>query len=421
MLLLIIIISFYIMHVHFLLKNIFWGVSGEKFFIWFVPYRFSCDVAWGALVFGGSCAAAFVIGYVISSCALYNHSVKPGGKVISDKDIRKAVWCSNIFLAAQIGFAIFLISKVGLNYSALFDLKMSMSFLSEIRMVPLLLVSFVYLNKPPSEWLKGKGLKFSAIMLTLYFIVSVLMQSRSVVFEFAMIFAFSWLMWQGNKIKIRYIIIVLCAMIIPNLMVMPRFGGELDWQTIIAGIFSFEYTVVLSNIVSSAIAQNQPPLLVDFFIGIPSRVIPSFLRNVLGIGITPGTGGDYYWTVLCDAGVYGGGYSLLGEMYINLGWWGILMFTLFGFSAGKFIKGASRVGSVSLLYATAPLIYAHFLLAFRNDFGTFAKASIQIILLAIIMNFVLRIRWFPRTSAANEWQGFKRIDTTIKAAMLQSH
>jgi len=128
-----------------------------------------------------------------------------------------------------------------------------------------------------------------------------------VVFECAVVIGFSWLMWQGNKIRIKYVVISLCAMFVPNLMALPRFGGTLDWQTKIAGIFSFEYTVLTNNIVSSAIANN-PPLLVDFFISISSLLIPSPLRNVLGTGITGGVAPDYFEFILEDAGAFGGGY-----------------------------------------------------------------------------------------------------------------
>lgn len=399
-----------------MLKNIFWDMGGAYFFTYYTPYRFSRDVAMETLIFCVSCAAAFVIGYIFSKCTLYKQSAKSGGKLISEKYINKAVWYLNIFLALHIVLDLYALCIAGFNYSTIFNLKISMSFLFESRMLVFVLLGFVYLNKPPETWLKAKRLRFTAILLALYFIISVLMQSRSVVFECTAVIGFCWLMWKGNKIKIKYLVVLLCAIPMANLIVLPRLP-DMDWQTTIAGIFSFEYTVLISNIVSSTIASNHPPLLVDFFIATPSRIIPSPLRNLLEIGMPIGSGGNYWQIVLGNAGVYGGGFSLLAEMYGNLGRWGISMFLFLGFLIGKFIKGASRVGSVSLLYAAAPLIYAHFVLAFRNDFGTFAKASIQIILVAIIMKFILRIRWLSRTSTANEWQRFKRIDTTIKDAM----
>ncbi|HHT9158543.1 MAG TPA: hypothetical protein ACFYEH_01655 [Candidatus Brocadiaceae bacterium] len=364
------------------------------------------------LVFCVSCAVAFVIGYIISKCVLDSRSAKSCGKLISEKYINKAIPFLNIFLALQIGLGLYALSREGLNYSAIFNLKMSMNFLFESRMLALVLLGFVYLNKPPETWLKEKRLRFTAKLLFLYFIISLFMQSRSVVFEFGTVIAFSWLMWQGNKIKIKYIVILLCIMVIPNLIVLPRFGGALDWQTIIAGIFSFEYTVAMNNIVSAAIADSHPLLLVDLFWGIPSLLIPSPIRKAIGIDLTPGPGGDYYLKILEDAGVFGGGFSLLAETYMNLGWWAILLFVFLGFLIGKFIKGAARVGGVDLLYATAPLMYASFIIAFRNNFATFAKYSIQLILIAMIIKIILKIRWIPLTSATNNGQRVERVDAT---------
>ena len=402
MLLLIIIFGFYVMHVHFMLKNIFMGASGAEIFYVFVPYRFSRDVALDTLVLGVSCIVAFVLGYIVSKCVFDNRPVKPHDDTICDNFLYKSVVIMNIFIAFQIGFSLFIISMVGLNYSALFNLKMSMSFLFEIRMVGLLLVCFVCLNKPPSEWLKDKKLRLSAILLALYFVVSVLLQSRSALFECAAIIVFPWLMWQKNKIKIKYVVMLFCTMIIPNLIVLPRFGGVMDLKQIIAGVFSFEYTVALSNIVSAAIENNHPPLIVDFFLSIPSLLIPSPIRNAIGLNITPGTGGDYYLTILQDAGVLGGGFSMLAEAYINLSWWAIILFLLLGYVIGKFIKGAARVGKVNLLYATAPLMYASFLINLRNNFATFAKYSIQLIIIAFIVKAILKARWVPLSSAIND-------------------
>jgi len=391
MLLIIILFVFYVMHIHFLLRNIFGDVSGGHFFNLYMPYTFSRDVALETLVFSVSCAVAFVIGYFFSKCKLRNQPVKSGEKLISEGYIDKSIMYLNIFLAFQIGLGLYTLCVAGLNYSAIHHLKLSMSFAVESRIVALLLVSFVYLNKPPKEWLFEKRLRLTAILLTFYLIIAVLLQARSVVFECAAVIGFCWLMWQGNKIIIRYLVILLSAIFVPNLIVLPRFGGALDWQTKIDGIFSFEYTVLMNNIVSSAIANNHPPLLVDFFISIPSLLIPSPLRNVLGTGITPGVAPDYFEFILEDAGAFGGGFSLLAEMYMNLGWWGILMFVFFGFLIGKFIKRASIVGGVDLLYAAAPLIYAQFIISFRNNFSTFAKYSIQLILVAMIMKYILNV------------------------------
>lgn len=380
------------MHIHFLIKYLVWGVNGANYFNIYIPYRFSRDVAFGTFYLGASSAVGFVAGYIASRCVLKHRGVNLKENIVNDKYVYKSVLYVNLFLMFQIIFGVIIISIGGLNYSALFDLKMSMSFLFELRMVALLLICFILLNKPPNEWLKDKKLRLPGIFLVIYFMIAVLLQSRSVLFECAVIILFPWLMWHGNKIKIKYIFILLCATIVPNLIALPRFSGDLNWKEIIDGVFSFEYSVSLNNIVSAAFENNRPPLLVDIFISIPLLLIPSPIRNLFGLNIPPGTGGEYYSTILEDSGVLGGGFSMLAEAYINYSWWAIILFVLTGFIIGKLIKGASGVGRVNMLYATAPLIYASFIINLRNNFATFTKYSIQIVIIAIIMNYVIQIR-----------------------------
>jgi len=130
--------------------------------MYYIPYRFSRDVAIETLIFCISCAVAFVIGYILSKCVLDKRPKKSGGKPISEKYINKAIRFLNIFLVLQIGLGLYALCRAGLNYSAIFNLKLSMNFLYESRMVSLLLVSFVYLNKPPENWVKEKKTKINS-------------------------------------------------------------------------------------------------------------------------------------------------------------------------------------------------------------------------------------------------------------------
>lgn len=409
MLLVFVIFTFYIMHIHFLLQYIIWDIAGADFFIYYVPYRYSREVALETLLFCVSCAVVFVVGYYLSKRAFLTRLPRSQEKLKNENHFEKSIRFANLFLAIQISLGLYALAVNGLNYAAIFHFKMSMNFLYESRMVALLLLSYVLLNTPPKEWLSNKKYRLTAVLFSLYFVLSVLMQSRSVIFECAAVVGFCWLMWQGNRVKIKYLAVCLCAVFIPNLIAIPRFGGELDWQTMIDGIFSFEYAVSINNILSSAIANKEPPYLMDIFVSIPSLLIPSPVRNLFGIGITPGRGGDYYWFIIQDANVLGGGFSLLAEMYMKLGWWGgISMFALMGLLIGKLVRGALNVGRVELLYASAPLIYSSFIIAFRNDFTTLAKYAIQLLLIAVIMNYFLRFSIRRRVGYCNIHTAVKR-------------
>jgi hypothetical protein len=410
MLLLFAMFVFYLLHIHFLAKHLIWGVSGAYFFNLYAPYRFSHEVAVETLVYCVSCAVAFVAGHVLSKPVLDKRLRRLGENEVSGADLRKAVRLLNIFLVFHIGLGLYALAKAGFNYSAIFNLKMSMSFLFHSRAMLLVLLGFVCLNIPSERWFRQRELRGTARLLIVYFVVSVFMQSRSVVFECGAVVGFSWLMWQGNRIRVRYIVVLLCMMVVPNLIALPRFGRGLDWQETLHGIFSFEYSVAMDNIISATIAADHRPLPMDLFISIPSLLVPSPVRKVLGTEITPGAGGDYYRLILEDAGVLGGGFSLLAQMYMTLGWWGISMFVFLGFLIGKLIKGAANVGKVGLLYAAAPLIYAQFIISLRNDFATFAKYSIQVMLVAMVMKWILRTRWIPRASRSSEGQGSEGID-----------
>ena len=118
-------------------------------------------------------------------------------------------------------------------------------------------------------------------------------------------------------------------------------------------------------------------------------IIPSPIRNLLEI---QATNTDYIEDLSEAAEVYGGGFSLVAQMYTDFGWFSPLVFGLLGLLIGRVNYQASKVGRVKLLYATAPLLYSIFILTFRNDFGVFLKYTIQLFMMAVVLNFLLRIR-----------------------------
>jgi hypothetical protein len=196
-------------------------------------------------------------------------------------------------------------------------------------------------------------------------------------------------MWAGDKVKVKYMLLMVCSIIVPNLIVLGRMGFPSDPELLMNGLFSFEYSTLFNNILSEAILRGREVHGGLTFIPDLILLIPSPLRALFGIQAATS---DYQSILLSEAGVFGGGFSFVGEMYSNFAWLAPLVFGILGALIGKMNAGAARVGRVPVFYAVAPLLYVSFILAFRNDFGVFLKTVIQLFIVAILIDILRRLR-----------------------------
>ena len=195
-------------------------------------------------------------------------------------------------------------------------------------------------------------------------------------------------MWNKDKIRFKYIVALCFLIFIPNILVMARMGVPDNISELIDGIFTVEYSILLNNYLGSVIFYEIHNETYSF---LPQvwLIFPSWIRLFFDIEV----GKIEYFTQVANlAKVSGGGFSLIAQMYSDFQWKAPLVFLVAGLLIGWLNKGAYKVGSVSLFYASAPLVYSMFILSLRNDFGVMFKYMIQIMVLAMVLSLIKRIK-----------------------------
>lgn len=393
MLLFFIIFVIFIINIQFLIRNIFFDVDSVQFFMFNNTYPFTKDMAEETLLFVFVCTIALCVGYWFSSsCISYRRNRVRMYVVRSVSEFSLAINMISIFLLIQIIAAAYVIFDSGFSYVAINESKRNFNFIFELRMLPLLLLSYVCLNLNPKTWFGERKLILPMTLLVIYIVLSISLQARSVVFQVVAILMFCWLAWNGNKIKIKYILLLCCALIIPNILILFRFFGSglLSLDYIAGNLFTIEYSVIFNNILSGVILSDSDPLWGESFIPNLMLVVPSPLRELLDIG---SGSTDVYSTIGKNSGVLGGGFSLFAEMYLNFKWWSIFGFVIFGLFLGKITTGALfHLSRANILNAAAPLVYISFVLLLRNDLGVFMKYVIQLYIMCVIIYPVIKKR-----------------------------
>jgi hypothetical protein len=395
MLLFVIIFIIFIINIQFLIKNIFFGVDSVNFFMFTNTYPFSKDIAEGTLLFVILCTVGFCVGYYLAKISVFKNKKNLSvPRAISEINLPLTVKLFTFFILVQIIIGIYVLFISNMNYAAINEAKRSMNFLFELRMLPMLLLSYVCMNVHPKEWMQRKVLRPIRFLLPIYLMLTVMLQARSVTFELVSVLIICWLLWYGNKVRIKYIVVLCLALLAPNLLVLFRFVGAdlLNINYVLDNLFSLEYSIIFVNIVSAAMVYNSGPLWGASFIPNLFLIVPSPVREFLGWGSKYT---EVNSIIAQDAGVYGGGFSLFAEMYINFNWWSILGFILLGLFIGKIIKTAmKKIGRSSIINAAAPLIYISFLLLLRNDLGVFIKYVVQVFLICLILAPIIKNRFF---------------------------
>lgn len=385
MLLAVIIFVFFLMHIQFLLRNLLFGVHEGNFFIFTIEYIFDRATALSSLYFSIACALAFAIGYLL----LYRFGrVRRSSLLHPEKGTRYLLPLWPLILSGIFQFFVILniLVSSGFSYHVIAIKLEGSGFLTELRLVFLLLVAHLSLNVPLGEIVKRRRYRIVRCIVLAYIVALFLLQARSRIFEILAIFGFSYLAWNNDKIKLKYFLFLGLGMIVPNLVVLARLGPMLDFETIKNGIFSFEYSILFNNMLSAAISDG--PIRNDSFTfsGSLGLIIPSPIRSAFGISVEKN---DFYQYLSNESNVSNGGFSLLAELFANFGWGSVVVMFITGGLIGFLNSRALRVGRVSIYNSAAPLLYVAFLLSFRNDLGVLIKYSVQLFFIALIFNFLI--------------------------------
>lgn len=388
MLLFFVLFIFFIFHIQFLVRNLFFGVDESQFFDFTLTYQFDHHIALQSLLFTLACAGCFALFYKLAYHASANHTTIKEG-LVDLRGYRRELLLLNIMGMSMVTYILVLGGLTGFSYGPMTLLRESSNFVFELRMVFLILLSHVLFNVPWKQFLSRPELKSARWVSVLYFTALLLFQARSAVFELAVVVIFPLLMWAGDKVKLKYILVMLSLLIIPNLIVLGRLGIPDNPYDLVKGLFSIEYTTMLDNFLGAAISGGYTPPNGFSFLPQLGLLIPSPLRSLFDMTVVQT---DFFDSLSDSAGVFGGGFSLLAQSYVDFGWFSPLIFGLLGGLIGRMNNRTARVGHAKLVYAAAPLLYAAFLLAFRNDIGVFLKYTLQLFLVSFLLGMILKQR-----------------------------
>jgi hypothetical protein len=373
----------FILHINFLLRNILLGHESDNFFNFVMTYNFSPEVSLISLEFVTLCMLSFYLAYTL----IYRQR----NKFIDQSSLyigKNTTFITSVSAFMMASYLVYVSYKSGFNYGSITQFRAQNSFIFELRAVYLLLLSFHLLNIPISQIIKEKKYAFFRFSFIFYGIALLFFQARSAMFEVFVIFIYSYLMWNKDKIRFKYIVALCFLIFIPNILVMARMGVPDNISELIDGIFTVEYSILLNNYLGSVIFYEIHNETYSF---LPQvwLIFPSWIRLFFDIEV----GKIEYFTQVANlAKVSGGGFSLIAQMYSDFQWKAPLVFLVAGLLIGWLNKGAYKVGSVSLFYASAPLVYSMFILSLRNDFGVMFKYMIQIMVLAMVLSLIKRIK-----------------------------
>lgn len=392
MLLFFILAMLFILHAQFLIRNLVFGTYESTFFQFTQSYLFDRQIALLSLLFTLLCAVSFAASYRFA----YAKRVLPViGSPVTGDNVRVIMRVCLFFGLTQ-AFANFGLAAISdFQYQEIAETLESSAFIFELRIVFLLCLSYLTLNVSPRVLWRDRSFQFFRLTVFVYTLSVLVVQSRSRVFELLAIPVFAYLMWTGDKIRWRYIVALLVALVVPNLIVLGRLGLPSSFGELISGLFSIEYSVILNNILGGAIEHRYVVQESLTFLKSLWLIIPSPVRTLLGIEVIKS---DAYDALVRIAEVRNGGYSMLAEMFQNFGWWSFIMFALLGWSMGTLNRRAFQVGYADIFAAMAPLVYTAFVLGLRNDFGVFLKFVVQLLLIALFMRLFIRRR--PNAVAA---------------------
>lgn len=388
MLLFFVVFIFIILHIQGLARFVFFGTSETTYYYFTTSYLYNRSIAIQSLILACACACGFAAGYKV----FYRRKRIPTVGLVGEVDLqpyRTVLALLTITGIVQVVTMVILAVITRLDYVAIIVFKYDHPFPFQSRVFFLVILAYILLNIPPKQLWTRRDLRLVRWIVFAYSVLTVLLQARSEVFEIAAIVLFSLLMWNGDKVKVKYVLLVVCSLIGPNLIVLGRLGFPTDPVILMKGLFSFEYSTLFNNILSEAVLRGREVSGGFTFLPQMTLLIPSPIRAIFGISAAES---DYFAAVTAGADVLGGGFSFVAEMFSNFGWFAPLVFAALGALIGRMNAGAARVGKVSMIYATAPLLYEYFILVFRNDFAVFLKSAIQIFIIALLIDFLRRLR-----------------------------
>jgi len=379
MLLFIIVFLFFLIHIQFLIRNLLFGVNESYFYYYKQIYPFNEHIALETLFFSLLCIFAFTLLYKISYSGIYSNN-----KTYHNSSSKLNSVLMNFFGLITIFYLVNIILLSNFDYEAMVSYRSKSGFIFQLGIIYLIFLSNLLLNIGFYNLLHSKQYLISKLLLIFYIVLIIMFQARSELFEISSIIIYTYLMWHNDRFKTKYVFILFICICIPNILVLGRMGIPSDINVLVSSIFSIEYGMIYNNFVSAAIVNGY----ISNFSFLPSLalLIPSPIRDLFDISVVKSS---YYEDITSISKVRGGSFSLLAEVYSNFMYFGIIVFGLFGYILGYFNKKARNVGNCNFIASIGPILYAQFLISFRNDFGVLIKYFLQILLISFFLELIL--------------------------------
>lgn len=382
--LLVVIFVFYMLHIQFLLNYLWTGENEFVFFGWKFFYNYSNDIARQSLFYVLICLCVFFLCYKISYSkeCINNKRYFIGDSIIN---ITKLLYSYIILLL------LYIIVMGKFSYHEIVLVREKINFLFELRVVPNLLFSYILFNSDSSEWKKNQYKKLKNVLIV-YIILILLTQTRSLIFEIFSILSIRFMKSKNVRLKKQYILYLFIVSIIPNIVVLFRLeDGQVDFSNIdtYKSIFTYEYSLMFNNILSEIFNNEMNYNYSDMYNNLFILLIPSFLRKDFSLAID----GSALEEIANNAGVYGGGFSLLGQLYLLFGYWSILYWMISGLFLGVSFKKLYKRKNNSIYIATLPIIYIYIILSFRNGLDVYLKQIVQLYMIASFLNIIITTKY----------------------------
>jgi hypothetical protein len=366
------------MHILFPVLNIIYNVDSQEYFGMAITYNFDIETSYKIL----KLASVFI--FITILVRFINFGTK-------HKEYYRINYESILYLFAFINLVVTTAMIVHsfnnqFNYGLISGNRHEISFLIELRVLSLLMLIFILDNL---NFYNKKQKILIALSVLAYSIGILLFQTRGILAEFFVILFMISRIKKFDSFDFKILIITSVLIFMPNLFVYSRMG--INFYENIDQLFSFEYLIVFNNILGAALDYQSR----DFeftFINQLWLIIPSFIRSILDLN---SSNNEFYESVAANGGVTSGGFSLLGQLYIDFGIFYplvifVIMFIFHFHYKSFFLRKHNGLNFFNYIF---PLFFLIIMLGLRNDFGVVLKQIFQLYIVAAFLNVFMRLKW----------------------------
>ena len=384
---------FFLLHILFFLNYYLFGTSYGEFFGMEVSYLYDSEIALKTFSFTSVSFISIFLGLRSNKFFKFEAKANKLWRGIYNTTSLKALIIFITGVTLFVALSLFLALS---DYLAIANLRGKSTFTTaifDLRYFILIYISYNLLNYKISDLLKARPRTYTITLSIVYIFSCFILQTRSIIFEVFFIIIYTYLLWNKNRIKLKYIFILFIFSIFPNLLLLNRVDlYNLNFKDIVSSIFQYEYSFTLANLISTNIVNDKLLIFSDGFTFLSKLyiLVPSVFRNLLGI---EGTQSFYYQYISELSEVFSGGFSFLGELYANFGEYTYLILFILGVLITRMISiNSINLGSSSLIAATYPVIISNFILVQRNDIFPFIKICVYLIFISYFMKSFSKIK-----------------------------